>query len=135
MTEDIIQKAVLLNETEVKAGTYPTSEGELIGCGPFDIWRKMRFGAMDISDGKLMKKCVDESKKTWEIAAPAILTSVAQFSLSFVTAAFVGHLGAIELAAVSIVDNVLEGFVYGIMVSGTPQCCVLDLGLVLFLFC
>ncbi|KAK4775144.1 hypothetical protein SAY86_010079 [Trapa natans] len=97
LTEDSIQKeALLLNETTV-------------------VWRRMRFGAVDITDRKLMKKWVDESKKTWEIAAPAILTSVAQFSLSFVTAAFVGHIGAVELAAVSIVDNVLEGFVYGIM--------------------
>lgn len=125
MTEDSIEKAVLLNEAEVKAGACSTLEEELISRSPFEIWRMMRIGAMDIANGKLMKKCMDESKKTWEIAAPAILTSVAQFSLSFVTAAFVGHLGAVELAAVSIVDNVLEGFVYGIMVSGIAQyCCI-----------
>lgn len=57
-----------------------------------------------------------ESKKLWEIAAPAILTAVAQFSIGFVTIAFVGHLGEVELAAVSVVQNVLEGFVYGVMV-------------------
>ncbi|KAL8542850.1 hypothetical protein ACS0TY_003657 [Phlomoides rotata] len=59
----------------------------------------------------------DESKKMWRIAAPAILTTVAQFSIGFVTVAFVGHLGEVELAAVSIVQNVLEGFVYGIMLG------------------
>ncbi|CAN1348988.1 Protein DETOXIFICATION 33 [Linum perenne] len=58
-----------------------------------------------------------ESKNMWEIAAPAMITAVTQFSLSFVTAAFVGHLGALELAAVSIVQNVLEGFVYGVMLG------------------
>ncbi|PKI58819.1 hypothetical protein CRG98_020809 [Punica granatum] len=77
----------------------------------------MRIVATGIADGKLTKRCVDESKKTWEIAAPAILTSVAQFSIGFVTAAFVGHIGAVELAAVSIVENVLEGFVYGVMLG------------------
>lgn len=59
----------------------------------------------------------DESKKLWKIAAPAILTSVAQFSIAFVTVAFVGHLGEVELAAVSVVQNVLEGFVFGIMLG------------------
>ncbi|KAL2548417.1 protein DETOXIFICATION 33 [Forsythia ovata] len=65
------------------------------------------------NNGKnLQEKTWEESKKMWEIAAPAILTAVAQFSIGFVTVAFVGHLGEVELAAVSIVQNVLEGFVY-----------------------
>ncbi|KAL7118848.1 hypothetical protein ACP275_02G026600 [Erythranthe tilingii] len=59
----------------------------------------------------------DESKKLWEIALPAILTTVTQFSIGFVTVAFVGHLGDVELAAVSVVQNVLEGFVFGIMLG------------------
>ncbi|KAM7250679.1 hypothetical protein ACFE04_022562 [Oxalis oulophora] len=59
----------------------------------------------------------NESKKMWEIAGPAILTSVSQFSIAFVTTAFVGRLGEVELAAVSIVQNVIEGFVYGIMLG------------------
>ncbi|XP_057788284.1 protein DETOXIFICATION 33-like isoform X2 [Salvia miltiorrhiza] len=65
----------------------------------------------------LKAKTWDESKKMWEIAAPAILATVAQFSIGVVTIAFVGHLGELELAAVSIVQNVLEGFVYGIMLG------------------
>lgn len=59
----------------------------------------------------------NESNKLWEIAAPAIVTAVAQFSFEFVTAAFIGHVGDLELAAVSVVQNVIEGFVYGIMVT------------------
>ncbi|CAN1160437.1 Protein DETOXIFICATION 33 [Linum perenne] len=58
-----------------------------------------------------------ESKNMWEIAAPAMITEVTQFSISFITAAFVGHLGAVELAAVSIVQNVLETFVFGFMLG------------------
>ncbi|XP_075476810.1 protein DETOXIFICATION 33-like isoform X2 [Primulina tabacum] len=64
---------------------------------------------------KMGSRIWDESKMMWEIAAPAIITSVAQFSLGFVTIAFVGHIGEVELAAVSVVQNVLEGFVFGIM--------------------
>ncbi|KAL0422713.1 UNVERIFIED_CONTAM: protein DETOXIFICATION 33 [Sesamum latifolium] len=62
-------------------------------------------------------KTWDESKKMWEIAAPAILTIVGQYSIGFVTVAFVGHLGELELAAVSVVQNVVEGFVFGIMLG------------------
>ncbi|XP_073025256.1 protein DETOXIFICATION 33-like isoform X1 [Primulina eburnea] len=66
---------------------------------------------------KMGSRIWDESKMMWEIAAPAIITSVAQFSLGFVTIAFVGHIGEVELAAVSVVQNVLEGFVFGIMLG------------------
>ncbi|KAK4493440.1 hypothetical protein RD792_011541, partial [Penstemon davidsonii] len=72
----------------------------------------------DHGTGKnIREKTWEESKKMWEIAAPAVLTTVAQFSIGFVTIAFVGHLGEVELAAVSVVQNVLEGFVYGIMLG------------------
>ncbi|KAF8405160.1 hypothetical protein HHK36_010059 [Tetracentron sinense] len=67
--------------------------------------------------GKLAEKWWDQSKKMWHIAGPAILTEVTQFSIGFVTVAFVGHLGDVELAAVSIVQNVIEGFVFGIMLG------------------
>ncbi|KAA8545936.1 hypothetical protein F0562_020613 [Nyssa sinensis] len=66
---------------------------------------------------KIAYKCWDESKKMWHIAAPAMLTAVTQFSIGFVTAAFIGHLGDVELAAVSVVQNVIEGFVYGLMLG------------------
>ena len=40
----------------------------------------------------------NESKKIWEIAGPVILASGSEFSITFVTAAFVGHLGEVEFA-------------------------------------
>ncbi|WCJ33849.1 MATE efflux family protein [Euphorbia peplus] len=66
---------------------------------------------------KMIQKTWVESKMMWQIAAPAMLTAVTQFSLGFVTSAYVGHLGELELAAVSIVQNVIEGFVYGVMLG------------------
>lgn len=66
--------------------------------------------------GRLVAKSWDESKKMWHIGGPAILTGVLQFSIGFVTVAFIGHLGDVELAAVSIALNVIEGFAYGILV-------------------
>ncbi|PIA55611.1 hypothetical protein AQUCO_00700134v1 [Aquilegia coerulea] len=58
-----------------------------------------------------------ESKKMWSIAGPAIITAVAQFSIAFVTTAYVGHIGEVELAAVSIVQAVIESFSFGIMLG------------------
>nr|QEY08345.1 MATE efflux family protein member 2d [Crocus sativus] len=65
----------------------------------------------------LSAKTWEETKKSWQIAGPTILTGVLQFSISFITAAFVGHLGSTELAAVSIAQNVIEGFAFGILIG------------------
>ncbi|XP_071935486.1 protein DETOXIFICATION 33-like [Coffea arabica] len=66
---------------------------------------------------KTPEKLWKETKKTWDIALPAIITAVTQFSLELVTSAFAGHLGDAELAAVSVVQNVIDGFVYGVMLG------------------
>ena len=58
-----------------------------------------------------------ESKLLWRVAFPAVLTEVFQFSIGFVTASFVGHIGVVELAAVTVVESILEGFAYGVLVQ------------------
>ncbi|KAK9287050.1 hypothetical protein L1049_015459 [Liquidambar formosana] len=63
------------------------------------------------------KGWIDESKKMWSIAGPASLAQVVEFSIGFVTLAFVGHLGEVELAAVSLVQTLVEGLVYGFMLG------------------
>ncbi|CAN1183576.1 Protein DETOXIFICATION 33 [Linum perenne] len=72
---------------------------------------------MDSNKMMLSKKAWEESKMMWKIAAPVMLCSLAQYSLGFITIAFVGRLTEIELAAVSIVQSVLESFVYGVMLG------------------
>lgn len=67
--------------------------------------------------GKLVGKGVQESKLLWHLAFPAILTAVFQFSVGFVTLGFAGHIGDVELAAVAVVENVVEGFAYGILLG------------------
>ncbi|KAK1667318.1 hypothetical protein QYE76_055477 [Lolium multiflorum] len=59
----------------------------------------------------------DECKNLWQIAGPVILTGVFQFLIGFVTAAFVGHIGKVELAAVSIVNGVIEGLAFGLLLG------------------
>ncbi|XP_010941865.1 protein DETOXIFICATION 33 isoform X1 [Elaeis guineensis] len=67
--------------------------------------------------GRLVAKIWNESKKMWQIGGAAILIGVLQFSIGFVTVAFAGHLGVVELAAISIAQNVIEGFAYGILLG------------------
>jgi MATE family multidrug resistance protein len=87
--------------------------------------------AMGIMGKAALSKSWQESKLLWHIAFPAILTAVFQFSIGFVTVGFVGHIGSVELAAVTIVENVIEGFAYGVLVRAhhaTPSQCPLSIG-------
>ena len=57
-----------------------------------------------------------ESKKLWYLAGPAIFTSICQYSLGAITQVFAGHVGSLDLAAVSIENSVIAGFSFGVMV-------------------
>ena len=57
-----------------------------------------------------------ESRKLWEIVGPAIFSRIATYSMNVITQAFAGHLGDLELAAISIANTVVVGFNYGLMV-------------------
>ncbi|OIT40436.1 PREDICTED: protein DETOXIFICATION 31-like isoform X1 [Nicotiana attenuata] len=65
----------------------------------------------------LIREFSVESKKLWYLAAPAIFTSVCQYSIGAVTQVFAGHVGTIQLAAVSIENSVIAGFAFGIMLG------------------
>ncbi|KAI5679251.1 hypothetical protein M9H77_10201 [Catharanthus roseus] len=58
-----------------------------------------------------------ETKKLWYLAAPAIFTSVSQYSIGAITQVFAGHVGTIQLAAVSVENSVIIGFGFGIMLG------------------
>ncbi|CAN6464406.1 unnamed protein product [Victoria cruziana] len=58
-----------------------------------------------------------ESKKLWYLAGPAIFTSLCQYSLGVITQAFAGHVGTLELAAVSMENSVIAGFSFGVMLG------------------
>uniref|UniRef100_A0A0E0K9V1 Protein DETOXIFICATION n=1 Tax=Oryza punctata TaxID=4537 RepID=A0A0E0K9V1_ORYPU len=67
------------------------------------------------SDGKLRRRVWEESKKLWVIVAPAIFSRVVTYSMNVITQAFAGHLGDLELAAISIANTVVVGFNFGLM--------------------
>ncbi|KAL6983749.1 Protein DETOXIFICATION 31 [Sarracenia purpurea var. burkii] len=58
-----------------------------------------------------------ESRKLWYLAGPAIFTSICQYMLGAVTKVFAGHVGNIELAAVSIEDTVIAGLSFGFLMG------------------
>ncbi len=67
-------------------------------------------------DQRLGRRVWIESKKLWHIVGPAIFSRVASYSMLVITQAFAGHLGELELAAISIANNVIVGFDFGLLV-------------------
>jgi MATE family multidrug resistance protein len=63
----------------------------------------------------------EESRKLWDIVAPAIFSRVVTYSMNVITQAFAGHLGDLELAAISIANTVVVGFNFGLMVRTLPR--------------
>ncbi|CAM0871818.1 unnamed protein product [Alopecurus aequalis] len=68
-------------------------------------------------EDKLGRRVWEESKKLWVIVAPAIFSRVVTFSMNVITQAFAGHLGDLELAAISIANTVVVGFNFGLMLG------------------
>ncbi|OVA04574.1 Multi antimicrobial extrusion protein [Macleaya cordata] len=69
------------------------------------------------SSKNLVHQSWEEWKKMWEIAGPSILTSVLQNSIVLVSTVFVGHLGVLELASLSVAILVIETFAYGVLLG------------------
>ncbi|CAL5197230.1 unnamed protein product [Lathyrus oleraceus] len=67
--------------------------------------------------GTFAREFLNESKKLWYLAGPAIFTSISQYSLGAVTQVFAGQVGTLQLAAVSIENSVIAGFCLGILLG------------------
>lgn len=72
-----------------------------------------------INDGeeKLTNKVWNETKKMWIVAGPAIFTRFSTFGVSVISLAFIGHIGATELAAYALVSTVILRFANGILLG------------------
>ncbi|KAL0728334.1 hypothetical protein Bca4012_024427 [Brassica carinata] len=73
--------------------------------------------ATEEEEGEIKRKIWMETKKLWRIVGPAIFSRVSTYSILVITQAFAGHLGELELAAVSIVNNVIVGFNLGLLLG------------------
>ncbi|CAH8324818.1 unnamed protein product [Eruca vesicaria subsp. sativa] len=67
--------------------------------------------------GGLKKRVWVETKKLWQIVGPAMFSRLTSYSMLVITQAFAGHLGDLELAAISIVNNVIIGFNLGLLLG------------------
>ncbi|KAL2920735.1 Protein DETOXIFICATION 35 [Bienertia sinuspersici] len=59
----------------------------------------------------------EETLKLWKIAAPLVFTIICQFASNSFTNIFVGHIGELELSAVSISLSVIGIFSFGFMLG------------------
>lgn len=59
---------------------------------------------------------VTETTKLWTIAAPIVFGILCQYGINSLTSIFVGHIGDVELSAVSISVSVIGTFSFGFMV-------------------
>ncbi|PIA53127.1 hypothetical protein AQUCO_00900024v1, partial [Aquilegia coerulea] len=66
---------------------------------------------------KIHRKVLDELKKLWIVAGPAIFTRFSTFGVTIISQAFIGHIGATELAAFALVQTVLLRFITGILLG------------------
>ncbi|CAO2184989.1 unnamed protein product [Urochloa humidicola] len=86
-------------------------------CDDYPGTKLERRHQREESCNDLWRRVLEESKKLWEVVGPAIFTRTATYSLNVVMQAFAGHLGDLELAAVSFACTVLAGFNYGLMLG------------------
>ncbi|KAK4793998.1 hypothetical protein SAY86_011992 [Trapa natans] len=70
---------------------------------------------VEVKDQTLARRLRVETNKLWQIVGPAIFSRVAAYSMNIVSQSFAGHIGAVELAAFSIANNVIIGFNFGLL--------------------
>ncbi|CAA0833716.1 MATE efflux family protein [Striga hermonthica] len=69
-----------------------------------------------ITSGRvLLREFRVEFGKLWYLAAPAMFTSICQYSLGAVTQTFAGHISTLDLAAFSVENTVIAGLSFGVM--------------------
>ncbi|KAL3524869.1 hypothetical protein ACH5RR_013241 [Cinchona calisaya] len=68
-------------------------------------------------DENFTQKVWSESKKLWHIVGPAIFSLLASYSMFVIAQASSGHLGDLELAAMSLASNVILSFDFGFMLG------------------
>ncbi|XP_010547604.1 PREDICTED: protein DETOXIFICATION 27-like [Tarenaya hassleriana] len=73
--------------------------------------------AAEDGGGGVKRKVWVETKKLWRVVGPSMFSRLTTYSMIVITQAFAGHLGDVELAAISIVNNVIIGFVFGLMLG------------------
>ena len=87
------------------------------GDGKAGVEEEERAAEAEWSSLPLRRRAWEENKKLWVVAGPSIFTRFASFGVTVISQAFIGHIGATELAAYALVSTVLMRFSNGILVT------------------
>lgn len=98
------QKVALLRKNDGGEEQENKSEKELQNYG-------------DDDESTIIKRGWVESKKLWHVVGPSIISRLCSYTMLVVTQSFAGHLGDLELAAVSIGCNVIVGLDFGLLLG------------------
>ncbi|XP_008792470.1 protein DETOXIFICATION 21-like [Phoenix dactylifera] len=79
--------------------------------------REVVAAAEEEEEEKLSRRLWVENKKLWVVAGPSIFTRVSTFGVTVISQAFIGHIGATELAGYALVSTVLMRFANGILLG------------------
>ncbi|CAI9111103.1 OLC1v1011243C5 [Oldenlandia corymbosa var. corymbosa] len=65
----------------------------------------------------LLNRVWNESKQLWHIVGPTIFSLLSSYTMFVIAQASAGHLGDLELAAMSLASNVIVGFDFGLLLG------------------
>ncbi|XP_048335383.1 protein DETOXIFICATION 27 [Ziziphus jujuba] len=92
----------------------PLLEGDIASTIPVSV----EDGDEDNEEDQLLSWRVwKESKKLWHIAGPTIFGLLASYCTLVITQAFAGHLGSLDLAAISLAFYVIVNFNFGLLLG------------------
>ena len=91
------------------------------GDGKAGVEEEERAAEAEWSSLPLRRRAWEENKKLWVVAGPSIFTRFASFGVTVISQAFIGHIGATELAAYALVSTVLMRFSNGILVRSATK--------------
>ncbi|KAL2249658.1 UNVERIFIED_CONTAM: Protein DETOXIFICATION 27 [Sesamum indicum] len=70
-----------------------------------------------LQENSLPAKVWDETKQLWHIVGPTVISRISNATMNIISQSYAGHLGDLELASVSIANNVIVGFNWGLLLG------------------
>ncbi|XP_017980772.1 PREDICTED: protein DETOXIFICATION 27 isoform X3 [Theobroma cacao] len=96
-------------------GTIQQEQEEPLILSTTDQSRHFHRQQQEPEETNLISKIWVETKKQWLVAGPSIFSRLAMFSMTVITQAFAGHLGDLNLAAISIATTVIIAITFGFL--------------------
>ncbi|EOY15354.1 MATE efflux family protein [Theobroma cacao] len=98
-------------------GTTQQEQEEPLILSTTDQSRHFHRQQQEPEETNLISKIWFETKKLWLVAGPSIFSRLAMFSMTVITQAFAGHLGDLNLAAISIATTVIIAITFGFLLG------------------